>query len=146
MASPDMGGTKRTRVYAKRLKSDMILIDKHRERANQVASMQVIGEVKGRNVIIVDDIVDTAGTLCRAADYLMEEGAASVRAVITHPLLSGNAIEKIEASGLKELIITDTIPLKRKSEKIKVLSIAAMFAKAFHKIHNYESISSLFIQ
>lgn len=146
MASPDMGGTKRTRVYAKSLKSDMILIDKHRERANQVASMQVIGDVKGRNVIIVDDIVDTAGTLCRAADYLMEEGAASVRAVITHPLLSGNAIEKVEASGLKELIITDTIPLKKPSGKIKVLSIADMFAKAFWKIHNYESISSLFIQ
>ena len=146
MASPDMGGTKRTRVYAKSLKSDMILIDKHRERANQVASMQVIGDVKGRNVIIVDDIVDTAGTLCRAADYLLEEGAASVRAVITHPLLSGNAVEKIEKSGLTELIITNTIPLKKESSKIKVLSIGQMFAKAFWKIHNFESISSLFIQ
>lgn len=146
MASPDMGGTKRTRVYAKSLKSDMILIDKHRERANQVASMQVIGDVKGKNVIIVDDIVDTAGTLCRAADYLIEEGAASVRAVITHPLLSGDAIEKVEKSGLTELIITDTIPQRRESSKIKVLSIAQMFAKAFWKIHNYESISSLFIQ
>lgn len=145
IASPDMGGTKRARSYASYLKADMILIDKHRERANQVASMQVIGEVEGKNVVIIDDIVDTAGTLCKAADHLLDQGAASVRAVITHPILSGNAYERIEASGLKELIVTDTIPLARPSDKIKVLSIAPVFANAFQKIHNFESISSLFI-
>lgn len=145
IASPDAGGTKRARSYASFLKSDMILIDKYRERANQVASMEVIGDVQGKNIVIVDDIVDTAGTLCKAADHLLEQGAASVRAVVTHPLLSGSAYEKIENSGLLEMIVTDTIPLKQESEKIKVLSIAPVIAKAFWKIHNYESISSLFI-
>jgi ribose-phosphate pyrophosphokinase len=145
IASPDTGGTKRARAYAQFAKADMILIDKHRERANQVASMQVIGDVTGRNVVIVDDIVDTAGTLCKAADHLLEQGAASVRAMITHPILSGDAIAKIENSGLTELIVTDTIPLRKESSKIRVLSIAPVFAKAFVKIHRYESISSLFI-
>jgi ribose-phosphate pyrophosphokinase len=145
IASPDTGGTKRARAYAQYAKADMILIDKHRERANQVASMQVIGDVAGKNLVIVDDIVDTAGTLCKAADHLLDRGAASVRAMITHPILSGDAIEKIEKSGLAELIVTDTIPLRRESSKIQVLTIAPVFAKAFWKIHNYESISSLFI-
>ncbi|MCB9231114.1 MAG: ribose-phosphate pyrophosphokinase [Bacteroidia bacterium] len=145
IASPDTGGTKRARAYAKFLKADMIVIDKHRERANQVSSMQVIGEVKGKNVILVDDIADTAGTLTKAADHLMDEGALSVRAVITHPVLSGEAYERIQKSKLLELVTTDTIPLKKASKKIKVLSIAPVFAKAFSKINNYESISSLFI-
>ena len=145
VAAPDSGGTKRARYFAQFLKSDLILIDKHRERANQVASMEVIGNVKDKNIVIVDDIADTAGTLCRAADVLLEKGARSVRAVITHPILSGNAYEKIEKSGLEQLIVTDTIPLKQQSDKIEVLSIAPTFAKAFWKIHNYESISSLFI-
>lgn len=145
IASPDTGGTKRARAYAQYAKADMILIDKHRERANQVASMQVIGDVAGKNLVIVDDIVDTAGTLCKAADHLLDRGAASVRAMITHPILSGDAIDKIEKSGLAELIVTDTIPLRRQSSKIQVLTIAPVFAKAFWKIHNYESISSLFI-
>ena len=145
IASPDMGGTKRARMYANYLKADLLVIDKHRERANQVASMQVIGEVKGKNIIIVDDMADTAGTLCRAADYLMEQGALSVRAIATHPVLSGKAYERIDASSLKELIVTDTIPLRGKSDKIKVLSIAPVFAKTFWKINNYESISSLFV-
>lgn len=145
IASPDMGGTSRARIYAKYLKADMIVIDKHRERANQVASMEVIGDVEGRNIIIVDDIVDTAGTLCKAADHLMDKGAKSVRAVITHPILSGSAHEKIQSSRLEELIVTDTIPLRQTNPKIRVLSIAPVFAKAFHKIDNHESISSLFI-
>lgn len=145
VAAPDSGGTKRARYFAQFLKSDLILIDKHRERANQVASMEVIGNVKDKNIVIVDDIADTAGTLCRAADVLLEKGAKSVRAVITHPILSGNAYEKIEKSGLEKLIVTDTIPPKQKSDKIEVLSIAPTFAQAFWNIHNYESISSLFI-
>lgn len=145
IAAPDAGGTKRARAYAKYLKSDMILIDKHRERANQVASMEVIGEVEGKNIVIVDDIVDTAGTLCMAANHLLEQGAASVRAVITHPLLSGEAHNRIKDSGLTELIVTDTIPLSQPNEKIRVLSIASVFGKAFSNIVSYESISSLFI-
>lgn len=145
IAAPDMGGARRARFYATHTKADMILIDKHRERANQVASMEVIGEVAGKNVVIVDDIIDTGGTLCKAADHLMDQGAKSVRAMITHPLLSGKAIEKIEASKLTELIVTDTIPQRRASEKIRVLSISKVFADAFSKIANYESISSLFI-
>ena len=145
VAAPDAGGTKRAREYATHLKSDLILIDKFRERANQVASMKVIGEVEGKNVLIIDDLVDTAGTLCKAADHLMQEGAKSVRAIVTHPVLSGPAYERIEASSLTELITTNTIPLKRESDKIKVLSIAPMLAKAFDKITNFESISSLYI-
>lgn len=145
IAAPDMGGARRARFYATHAKADMILIDKHRERANQVKSMEVIGEVQGKNVVIVDDIIDTGGTLCKAADHLMTQGAKSVRAMITHPLLSGTAIEKIEASSLTELIVTDTIPLRRPSDKVRVLSIDKVFADAFQKIANYESISSLFI-
>ena len=145
IASPDTGGTKRARAYANYLKADMILIDKHRERANQISSMEVIGEVEGKDIIMVDDIVDTAGTLCRAADALKAKGAKSVRAVATHPLLTGKAYENLENSSLVELAVANTIPLKRKSDKIKVISIASVFAKTFHKITNYESISSLFI-
>jgi len=146
IASPDMGGTKRARTYAKRLTADMIVIDKHRERANTIASMEVIGEVEGKDIIMIDDIVDTAGTLCAAADYLIEKGARSVRAFVTHPLLSGQAVQRIEKSRITELVVTDTIPLRQESEKIRVLSIAPVFAEAFTKITNYESISSLFIQ
>ena len=145
IASPDMGGTVRARMYAKHLKANLVLVDKQRERANEVASMQLIGEVTGRNVIIVDDIVDTAGTLTKAADYIIQSGAKSVRAAITHPILSGNAVERIEKSSLVELVTTDTIPLRQESEKIKVLSIAGVFAKALNKIFHQESVSSLFL-
>lgn len=145
IASPDMGGTKRARMYAKKLTADMIVIDKHRERANQIASMEVIGDVEGKDVIMIDDIVDTAGTLCAAADYLIEKGATSVRAMVTHPLLSGPAYDRINDSQLTEIVVTDTIPLRQESDKIKVLSIAKVFAEAFSKINNYESISSLFV-
>ncbi len=146
VAAPDAGGAKRAREYASFLKCDLILIDKFRERANEVASMKVIGDVKGKNVFIIDDLVDTAGTLCKAADQLMAEGATSVRAVVTHPILSGPAYERIQDSSLAELITTNTIPLKMDSPKIKVLSVGPMLAKAFDKITNFESISSLYYQ
>lgn len=146
VAAPDAGGAKRAREYATFMKCDLILIDKFRERANEVASMKVIGDVQDKNVLIVDDLVDTAGTLCKAADQLMKEGAASVRAVVCHPILSGQAYDRIEASALRELITTNTIPLKRESSKIKVLSVGPMLARAFEKITNYESISSLYKQ
>jgi len=145
VAAPDAGGAKRAREYATALTSDLILIDKFRERANQVASMKVIGEVKGKNVLIIDDLVDTAGTLSKAADLLVKEGAASVRAVVTHAVLSGPAYERIEASALTELITTNTIAQRKESSKIKVISVAPMIANAFDRIVNFESISSLFI-
>lgn len=145
IAAPDAGGAKRAREYATFLKSDLILIDKFRERANEVASMKAIGEVEGKNIVIIDDLIDTAGTLSRAADLLMREGATSVRAVVTHPVLSGPAYERIEKSALTELITTNTIPLRERSSKIKVLSVAPMMADAFNKIVNHESISSLFL-
>jgi len=144
-ASPDVGGVKRTRNFAKYFEVDMVVCDKHRKRSNEVASMQVIGEVEGKDVVLVDDLVDTAGTLCKAANILKEKGAKSVKAICTHPVLSGNAYEKLENSELEELAVTDSIPLKRESSKIKVLSVAKLFADAVHKIHGHESISPLFI-
>ena len=145
IASPDIGGSARARKYATHLKARLAIIDKHREKPNEVASMRVIGDVKGMHVVLIDDLVDTAGTLCKAADILLESGALSVRAVVTHPVLSGPAYERVEASQLEEMVVTDTIPLRQESSKIKVLSIAPLFAKAFRKVHNFESISSLFI-
>jgi ribose-phosphate pyrophosphokinase len=144
-ASPDVGGVKRTRSFAKFFQADIVVCDKHRERANEVASMQVIGNVEGADVILVDDLVDTAGTICKAANIIMEKGAKSVRAVITHPVLSGNAYENIENSALEELVVTDTIPLRQECSKIHVLTVADLFAKAIRKIHDHESISSLFV-
>lgn len=144
-ATPDVGGTARARGYAKFFEADMVVCDKHRKRANEVASMQVIGDVTDADVVLVDDIVDTAGTICKAADLLKEKGAKSVRAVCTHGVLSGNAIENVEKSALEELIITDSLPQKHNSSKIRVLTVADLFAKAIRKIHDHESISSLFI-
>lgn len=144
IATPDAGGAKRAREYATQLKCDLILIDKFRERANQVASMKVIGEVKDKNVLIIDDLVDTAGTLSKASDLLVQEGAKTVRAVVTHPVLSGPAYDRIEASSLTELITTNTIPLKQESDKIKVLSVAPLMATAFDRLVNFESISTLY--
>ena len=144
-ASPDVGGVKRARAYAKYFARDLVICDKHRERANQIASMTLIGEVKGKDVILVDDLVDTAGTLCRAADLIMENGAKSVRALCTHPVLSGNAYENIDKSKIKEIIVCDTIPLKGHSKKIKVLTTSKLFAKAIRNTHEHRSISALFV-
>ncbi|MDW8296698.1 MAG: ribose-phosphate pyrophosphokinase [Raineya sp.] len=144
-AAPDVGGVARARAFATIFAADMVVCDKHRKRANEVASMQVIGDVQGADVVIVDDIIDTGGTITRAAQIIKEKGAKSVRAVCTHPVLSGKAYENIENSVLEEVIVSDTIPLKRESPKIKVLSVAPLFAKAIRSVHEYESISSLFI-
>lgn len=144
-AAPDVGGVARARGYAKYFEVEMVVCDKHRKRANEIASMQVIGEVEGKDVILVDDLVDTAGTLCKAAQILTDKGATSVRAITTHGVLSGKAYENIENSVLEELVITDTINLKHPSSKIRVLTVADLFAKAIHAVTGHTSISSLFI-
>jgi len=145
-ASPDVGGIKRARSFAKFFDAELAVCDKYRKEANKVESMRLIGEVDGKDVILVDDLVDTAGTICKAAALLKEKGAKSVRAVCTHPVLSGNAYENIDNSVLEEIVVTDTIPLKQKSKKIKVISVSDLFAKAIRKIHDNESVSSLFIR
>jgi len=145
MAAPDTGGTKRASVYAKALNVDLAISYKQRKVANQVDSMTVIGDVEGMDVILVDDIIDTAGTLSKAADMLLEKGAKSVRAFITHAVLSGPAYERIESSGLKELVVTDTIPLKRKSDKIKVVTVAPLFADVIERLLKDKSISKHFV-
>ncbi len=144
-ASPDVGGVKRARSFAKYFERDLVICDKVRKVANEVASMTVIGEVEGSDIILVDDLVDTAGTLCKAAKALMDKGAKSVRALATHGVLSGNAYQNIENSVLDELIITDTIPLKQESNKIKVLTCAKLFSKAIRNTHEFKSISALFV-
>jgi ribose-phosphate pyrophosphokinase len=145
-ASPDVGGVVRTRNMAKFFNAEMVICDKHRKRANEIASMQLIGDVKGADVVLVDDLIDTGGTLCKAAQLIMDKGANSVRAVVTHPVLSGKAYENIANSVLTELLVTDTIPQKNTCDKIKVLSVAELFAKAIGRIRDHESISSLFIK
>jgi len=145
MAAPDMGGSKRANSYSKFLKSDIVICYKERSRANVVGSMTVIGDVEGKDIVLIDDLVDTAGTLTKAADMMVDRGATSVRAFCTHALLSGDAYETIEKSKITELVVTDTIPMKQQSPKIKVLSVADLFAKVLHKVHNFESISSHFI-
>lgn len=144
-ASPDVGGVVRTRAFAKKFGAEIVVCDKMRLRANEIASMQVIGDVTGMNVVLVDDIVDTAGTICKAAELLMERGAESVRAVITHGLLSGPAHDRIRNSVLEELVISDTIPLRQENHKIRVISLADLFANAIRNVVTHESISSLFI-
>lgn len=144
-ASPDVGGIKRARKYANHFGCDMVICDKYRKRANEVAGMTIIGDVEGRDVILIDDIVDTAGTLAKAANALVEKGARSVRAMCTHPVLSGKAYETIESSKLTELIVTDTIPLQQESPKIKILSSAKIFARAIRNMHEHRSISALFV-
>jgi len=145
IASPDMGGSKRANAYAKTLTSNVVICYKQRAKANVVSNMELIGDVNGQNVVLVDDMVDTAGTLTKAADLMIERGALSVRAICSHPILSGNAYERLEKSKLKELIITDSIPLEQKSNKIKVLSCSGLFADVMHHVHHNESISSKFI-
>lgn len=144
-ASPDVGGVKRARVYAKHFGRELVICDKYRTKANEVAAMTVIGDVKGADVILVDDLVDTAGTLCKAADALIDKGARSVRAICTHPVLSGKAYENIEGSMLTELIVCDTIPMRRASEKIKVLPTASLFSRAIRNTVEHKSIAALFM-
>jgi ribose-phosphate pyrophosphokinase len=145
IASPDMGGSKRAYAYSKALECDVVICYKQREKANVISIMELIGDVQGKNVVLVDDMVDTAGTLTKAADLMMERGATSVRAITTHALLSGNAYEKIERSKLSELIVTDSIPLKKESPKVKVLSCAELFSDVMQRVHQNTSISSKFL-
>lgn len=145
-ASPDVGGVKRARTYSKYFKRELVICDKYREKANQVSSMTVIGDVTDADVILVDDMVDTAGTLCRAAAILLEKGARSVKALCTHPVLSGKAYENIENSVLSEVVVCDTLPLRQESAKIKVLSTAMLFSRAIRNIHEHRSISALFVE
>src|ERR1044071_6333410 len=145
-ATPDVGGIKRARSFAKFFDAELAVCDKYRKEANKVESMRLIGEVEGKDVVLVDDLVDTAGTICKAASLLKEKGAKSVRAVCTHPVLSGKAYENINNSVLEELVVTDTIPVKHETPKIKVLSVSTLYAKAIRKIHDNESISSLFMK
>lgn len=145
IASPDMGGSKRAYAYSKALDSDVVICYKERSVANSISHMELIGDVTGKNVVLVDDMVDTAGTLTKAADLMIERGALSVRAICTHALLSGNAYERLEKSKLEELIITDSIPTKQHSDKLRVLSCANLFADVMHKVHNNKSISSKFV-
>lgn len=145
-ASPDVGGVKRARSYAKYFHRDLVICDKERRIANEVAGITVIGDVNGADIILIDDIIDTAGTLCKAADALIEKGAKSVKAILTHPVLSGKAYENIENSQISEIIVTDSIPLKKASPKIKVLSCAKLFARAIRNTHEYKSIAALFVE
>ncbi|KAA9356688.1 ribose-phosphate pyrophosphokinase [Larkinella humicola] len=145
IASPDVGGAARARTFAKHFNADIVLCDKHRKRANEIASMQVIGDVEGANVVLVDDLIDTGGTLCKAAEIILEKGAKSVRAICTHPVMSGKAHDNITNSVLEELVVSDTMPLRQLSPKVKVLTVADLFAKAIGRIRDHESISSLFI-
>ena len=145
IAAPDMGGSKRANAYSRYLNSEMVICYKLRKKANVISEMKVIGDVEGKDIIIVDDMIDTAGTLCLAADMMMEQGASSVRAVATHPVLSGPAYDRINQSSLKELVVSDTIPLKQECEKIQVISVADLFADVINNVYKYKSISSNFI-
>jgi ribose-phosphate pyrophosphokinase len=145
MAAPDAGGAKRANSYAKKLNTGLAICHKQRKKANEVAEMTVIGDVRGKDVILIDDMCDTAGTLTKAADLFIENGAKSVRAFCTHAVLSGPAYERIEQSKLTELIVTDTIPLKQKSDKIRVLSVADLFSDVIRRMVNNQSISTHFI-
>lgn len=145
IAAPDMGGTKRANAYSRFLNCEMVICYKLRKKANYVGEITVIGEVEDKNVVIVDDMVDTAGTLTLVSEMLMKQGARSVRATTTHPVLSGPAFERIEQSALLEVVVTDSIPIKQHCDKIKVLSIADIFADVINKVYNYQSISTSFI-
>lgn len=145
VASPDMGGSKRAHSYSKYLNSDVVICYKHRDQTNVISKMELIGDVKGKNVVLVDDMIDTAGTITKAADMMMEKGAKSVRAMATHAIFSGKAIERITESNLLEVLVTDTIPLKFANDKIKVVSCAPLFSHVMHNVQNNESTSWQFI-
>ena len=144
IGTPDVGGSKRAKKFADVFNTDLVICNKVRKQANEISEMKIIGDVRGKDVILVDDLIDTAGTICKSADLMMENGATSVRAVVTHPILSGKAYENLEKSKLVELITTDTIPLKQQLEKITVISIDKMLADAIQRISDCESISSHF--
>ena len=144
IATPDVGGAKRANSYAKFLGVPMVICHKSRAKANEVAEMTIIGDVTGKDVILVDDIVDTAGTICKAADLMIQNGARSVRAVASHAVLSDPATERINASALKEMIFTDSIPLRKHSDKLHIVSVANIFAEAINRVINHESISILY--
>nr|NQU89072.1 ribose-phosphate pyrophosphokinase [Bacteroidota bacterium] len=143
MASPDTGGTKRAAAYAKFLETDLVICFKQRPRPNEIGSLRIIGDVKGKDIVLVDDIIDTAGTITHAADLMMEEGANSVRAICTHPVFSADACSRIEKSALTEVLVTDTLPRKA-TEKITILSTAAIFADVIRRVHKNKSISTHF--
>jgi ribose-phosphate pyrophosphokinase len=145
MAAPDVGGAKRASSYAKKLDVGLALCHKQRKKANVISEMTVIGDVEGKDVVIVDDMCDTAGTLTKAADLFMDRGAKSVRAFCTHAVLSGPAYDRFESSNITELIVTDTIPLKKQSDKIRVVSVSALFGDIIKKLVQNESISKHFI-
>ena len=145
IAAPDMGGTKRANAYSRFLNCEMVICYKVRKKANVVEEIKVIGDIKEKNIVIVDDMIDTAGTVCLASKLMLEEGARSVRVVCSHPVLSGPAYERIEKSGITEVVVTDTIPLRGHSDKIKVLTIADLFADVIHKVYKYKSITENFI-
>jgi ribose-phosphate pyrophosphokinase len=144
MASPDTGGTRRAASYAKALNTGFAICYKQRTRPNVVEKMQLIGDVEGKDVVLVDDIIDTGGSITKAAELIMEKGANSVRALATHPIFSGNAYENIQKSPFSEVVVTDTIPVEKECEKIKVLSTADLLAEVIKRVENYKSISSLF--
>jgi ribose-phosphate pyrophosphokinase len=145
-AAPDVGSANRIREIASYFEVDMVICDKHRRRANEIASMVVIGDVTNRDIVLIDDICDTGGTLCKSAALLLEKGARSVRAFCTHPVLSNNAYENIQNSVLEELVVCDTIPIQKKVDKIKVVSVADLFAVAIRNAYENKSINSLFIR
>ena len=145
IATPDVGGSKRANTYAKYLNIPLVICYKFRRIANEITEMKIIGEVKGMNVVLVDDIVDTAGTITKAAEMMMEEGAASVRAIASHAVMSDPASLRVDQSALSEIIFTDTIPYSKKSEKVKIVSIAEIFATAISRVCNNESICSLYL-
>ena len=145
IAAPDMGGTKRANAYSRFLNSEMVICYKLRKKPNVIEEIRVIGDVAGKDVVIVDDNLDAGGTITVTADLMSEMGAKSVRAICTHPILSGPAYERLEKSKIGELVVTDTIPLKEESSKIKVISVADVFADVIEKVYNYQSISSNFI-
>jgi ribose-phosphate pyrophosphokinase len=144
MASPDTGGTRRAASYAKALNTGFVICYKQRAKPNVIEQMELIGDVEGKDVIIVDDIIDTAGTITKAADLIISRGATSVRAFCTHPIFSGSAYERLSKSKFDEIIVTDTVPLKQDLDKIEVLSTADLLAEVIHRVQNFESISSLF--
>ena len=144
IASPDIGGVARARYFAERLGLDMVIVDKRRQRANESEVMNIIGDVEGKDVILVDDMIDTAGTMVHGAAALKERGATSVMACCTHPVLSGPAYERIENGDIDELIVTNTIPLSKESSKIKVLSAGSLLGEVIRRVNNNESVNSLF--